>query len=106
VTRRERNKDVNPVLQGIHLVPHVNVTLNRIVIIFVPLNSIHLARLYCDAAKHHQQWKVRLIRDPELPLARYIDITHVASSFPAGFAFYANRFQSTHNSYSLGFLEQ
>src|SRR5580704_10530985 len=82
VTRGQRNEDVKPVLHGIHVVPHVNVTLNRFVIIFVPLNSIHLARLHCDAAKHHQQWKVRLIRDPELPVARYIDITHVASSFP------------------------
>src|SRR4029077_10615784 len=82
VTRGERNEDVKAALQGIHVVPHVNVTLNRFVSILVPLDSIHLARLYCDAAKHQQQWKVRLIRDPEFPVARYIDITHVASSFP------------------------
>src|SRR4029077_20516953 len=60
------------------------------------LDSIHLARLYCDAAKHQQQWKVRLIRDPEFPVARYIDITHVASSFPGGAILYASRFQSAH----------
>jgi hypothetical protein len=44
-------------------------------------NSIHLARPYCDAAKHQQQWKSELIRYPELPVAGYINITHVASSF-------------------------